>query len=710
MRLGGETREADRVRGARSGRSSAARGRRSDSAARGSERFWRSSARCRTTGPGGHDRRRALERRAPGGIVDQVRSYVSRLRSALGADAPIDGGPDGYRVQAPTDLHRLVQVRGPGARRGGGPRARRRHAGRPDAARGARSLARPPVRRARRQGRPATGGRAPRRSSGSSPSSGASRPISRSGAPPSLVDELEALVEEHPFRERLWAPPDARPLPRRPPGRRARRLSPRADERWTRSSASSRARSCARLEQAILRQRSRRRRPPAERAHLPAPGHQLRRARGRAARARSGCSRVERLVTLTGVGGAGKTRLALELAARALAALPRRRLSSSTCRRSPSPDSLAAAGRAARSTSREEGEHPRRRARPRAARGGAPAGAGQLRAPARTACRRSSSGCSRACPRRARPRDQPGAARACPARPRYPSRRSIPASDGGRELARSEAVSLFARARDAGRGIGEDAATLATAARISTDLDGLAARARARGARARRRCRWTRSHRPARRPVPLPRLLAPAEPARHRTLSEAMDWSYELLSPDEQALLGGLSVFAGGFTLAAAGRVCLDGDDERRASSCSSGSSTPRSSSPRSATVRCGTACSRRSGSTRAERLARGRRRRSPAAGARRMVPRARRGGRAGADRRAADNVVRASSSESATTCAARSPTSRTRASPELRLRLTVALTRFWYVRGLPERRTRTAGAGACRIRARPTPACAAER
>jgi predicted ATPase len=44
--------------------------------------------------------------------------------------------------------------------------------------------------------------------------------------------------------------------------------------------------------------------------------------------------------------------------------------------------------------------------------------------------------------------------------------------------------------------------------------------------------------------------------ARHRTLRAVVDWSYTLLSPAEQRLLARLSVFAGGFTLAAAERVC----------------------------------------------------------------------------------------------------------------------------------------------------------
>src|SRR5829696_434443 len=44
--------------------------------------------------------------------------------------------------------------------------------------------------------------------------------------------------------------------------------------------------------------------------------------------------------------------------------------------------------------------------------------------------------------------------------------------------------------------------------------------------------------------------------ARHRTLTATMDWSHELLSTEEKALFRGLSVFAGGWTLEAAEAVC----------------------------------------------------------------------------------------------------------------------------------------------------------
>jgi predicted ATPase/DNA-binding SARP family transcriptional activator len=138
----------------------------------------------------------------------------------------------------------------------------------------------------------------------------------------------------------------------------------------------------------------------------------------------------------------------------------------------------------------------------------------------------------------------------------------LPAADAGDdELRASEAVRLFlTRARETSPRLREDAAALSSAGRICRDLDGLplalelaAARAKALSlddiaGRVADRFRFLVSWR---------RLAT----ARHRTLRATMDWSYDLLDADEQSLLSGLSVFAGGFTLDAVSAVCIDGDE-----------------------------------------------------------------------------------------------------------------------------------------------------
>ena len=50
----------------------------------------------------------------------------------------------------------------------------------------------------------------------------------------------------------------------------------------------------------------------------------------------------------------------------------------------------------------------------------------------------------------------------------------------------------------------------------------------------------------------------PAVDARHRTLHDLVQWSFELLSPAEQMLLARLSVFAGGFDLVGVELTCAD--------------------------------------------------------------------------------------------------------------------------------------------------------
>ena len=132
----------------------------------------------------------------------------------------------------------------------------------------------------------------------------------------------------------------------------------------------------------------------------------------------------------------------------------------------------------------------------------------------------------------------------------------VPPTDGPADVGASEAVRLLAeRARAADPSFAVTAPAAAGLARICRRLDGLplalelaAPRLRAFDPRELADLLDDRF-----------RLLGPATraaPARHQTLRAAIGWSYDLLTPEEQTLFRRLSVFDGGFTLEAAGQVC----------------------------------------------------------------------------------------------------------------------------------------------------------
>lgn len=125
-------------------------------------------------------------------------------------------------------------------------------------------------------------------------------------------------------------------------------------------------------------------------------------------------------------------------------------------------------------------------------------------------------------------------------------------------LAASEAVTLFcARAAATSPGFAARGESLGTVAEICRRLDGIPLAIELAAARtsmlslselaARLDARFTLLTGGSRAVLP-----------RHQTLQTALDWSHNLLSPAEQALLRRLAVFAGGFSLEAAEAVCAD--------------------------------------------------------------------------------------------------------------------------------------------------------
>jgi predicted ATPase/DNA-binding CsgD family transcriptional regulator len=131
----------------------------------------------------------------------------------------------------------------------------------------------------------------------------------------------------------------------------------------------------------------------------------------------------------------------------------------------------------------------------------------------------------------------------------------LPEDGSVRAVAASEAGSLFVtRARAVSPGFTLDAGNSAAIAQICSRLDGMPLAIELAAARC-----------PAFGPAQLaarldghPGLLSggAARPGRHRSLEALVSWSYELLGEDERRLLARLSVLRGGFDLEVAERVC----------------------------------------------------------------------------------------------------------------------------------------------------------
>ncbi|MBP2328714.1 non-specific serine/threonine protein kinase [Kibdelosporangium banguiense] len=133
------------------------------------------------------------------------------------------------------------------------------------------------------------------------------------------------------------------------------------------------------------------------------------------------------------------------------------------------------------------------------------------------------------------------------------------------KLVGDEAISLFVERAVAVRpGFEVTAGNRATIARICRRLDGLPLAIELAAARLRALAPEQILHRLDDR-FRLLRGGSRAVLPRHQTLRAVVDWSYELCSPAEQALWARVSVFAGGFDLDAAEAVCAgDGIDRDR--------------------------------------------------------------------------------------------------------------------------------------------------
>jgi predicted ATPase/DNA-binding SARP family transcriptional activator len=138
---------------------------------------------------------------------------------------------------------------------------------------------------------------------------------------------------------------------------------------------------------------------------------------------------------------------------------------------------------------------------------------------------------------------------------------SVPSPDGDhRQLTSYDSIRLLEqRAASAGSRMALEGANAAAAAEICSRLDGMPLAIELAAARARSLSLREIADRLDQRFELLTSGGRTIEP-RHRTLRAAIDWSFDLLAPDEQKLFRQLAVFSGGWTLDAAETVCTDSD------------------------------------------------------------------------------------------------------------------------------------------------------
>jgi len=493
----------------------------------------------------------------PDGAQKTIRSYVSRLRAALGGAARIEANASGYSIHTDTDaidaalFDRIVRAADNDLAEGNARRA------------------------AEQLGRALSmwRGRAFADLSDDGPLRVEAERLHELrlhaveqrfdaelvlGHAGRVVDELEAAASAHPYRERLWR---LLMLALYHSGRQADALArfKRARQLLDEQLGIDPSPELQALEGQILRQEIPQIGGVDRRDNLPASQTSF---VGRADDLEALGRRLHeyRLITLTGVGGVGKPRLALEVARRGGALAPDgtvfidlapvtadddvARTAAETLglreqSRAAAVDQVAAELRHARLILVVDNcEHVR-------------AGAAQLADKLLAACRE-----VRILATSRIPLGVDGEVEFAVAPLGTP-----PDTATADELRSSEAVRLLFERVASSRPLGmDDDQALAEAARICRDLDGLPLAIELAAARAKvmslneiagrldDRFRFLVSWR---------RVVA----ARHQTLKQAIDWSYDLLSSDDQRVFACLGMFAGGFTLDAAAYVCANSDD-----------------------------------------------------------------------------------------------------------------------------------------------------